>query len=197
MQGSSSDNATEKTRDLAQLGGLMKAAQDGDGSAYAALLKKVTPWLRQMVRHHRRFLQPQDVEDIVQDILLSLHAVRATYDPKRPFLPWLAAIARNRLADSARRYARRAASEVGAQNLTVTFADEETKLPMDAYGDSEALRHAIEALPRGQRQAVELLKLRELSLKEAAHESGMTVGALKVAVHRGIRALRKALGKET
>lgn len=193
MQGSSTDNATEKDRRLA---GLMRSAQDGDGSAYAALLREITPWLRQMIRHQRRSLQPQDIEDLVQDALLSLHAVRATYDPKRPFLPWLAAIVRNRLADSARRYARRAANEVAAENLPVTFADEQAKVPMDAYGDQEALRHAIESLPRGQRRAVELLKLRQLSLKEAARESGMTVGALKVAVHRGIQALRKALSTD-
>lgn len=190
MQGSSTDNATEKNRLLA---GLMRSAQDGDGSAYAALLREITPWLRQMIRYQRRFLQPQDIEDLVQDVLLSLHAVRATYDPKRPFLPWLAAIARNRLADSARRYARRAANEVAAENLPVTFADGGAKMPTDAYGDPEALRHAIESLPPGQRRAVELVKLRELSLKEAARESGMTVGALKVAVHRGIQTLRKAL----
>ena len=192
MQGSSTDNAALKDRRLA---GLMRSAQDGDGSAYAALLREITPWLRQMMRHQRPFLQPQDIEDLVQDVLLSLHAVRATYDPKRPFLPWLAAIARNRLADGARRYARRAASEVGAENLPVTFTDEETKMPMDAYGDPEALRRAIESLPRRQRRAVELLKLRELTLKEA-RESGMTVGALKVAVHRGIQALRKALSTD-
>jgi RNA polymerase sigma-70 factor (ECF subfamily) len=193
MQGSSTDNAALKDRRLA---GLMRSAQEGDGSAYAALLREITPWLRQMMRHQRPFLQPQDIEDLVQDVLLSLHAVRATYDPKRRFLPWLAAIARNRLADSARRYARRAANEVVAEKLPVTFADEQAKMPTDAYGDPEALRHAIESLPRRQRRAVELLKLRELSLKEAARESGMTVGALKVAVHRGIQALRKALNTD-
>jgi RNA polymerase sigma factor (sigma-70 family) len=171
----------------------MRSAQDGDGSAYAALLQEIAPWLRQMILQQRRFLQPQDIEDLVQDILLSLHSVRATYDPQRPFLPWLAAIARNRLADSARRYARRAAKEVMAENLPVTFADDGANMPPDVYGDPEALRHAIESLPRRQRQAVELVKLRELSLKEAARESGITIGALKVAVHRGIQALRKAL----
>jgi len=193
MQGSSPDHATEKDRRLARL---MQAAQEGDGSAYGALLQEITPWLRQMVRYRRRFLQPQDVEDLVQDTLLSLHAVRATYDPKRPFLPWLAAIARNSLADSARRYARRAAKEVASDTLPVTFADEAANIPLEVYGDPEALRRAIERLPPGQRQAVELLKLRELTLKEAARESGMTVGALKIAVHRAIRALRNTLSRD-
>jgi RNA polymerase sigma-70 factor (ECF subfamily) len=67
-------------------------------------------------------------------------------------------------------------------------------MPLGRYGDPQALTQAMEQLPPGQRQAVELLKLREMSLKEAAAASGTSVGALKVAVHRGIAALRKALG---
>src|SRR5262245_20068793 len=143
MQGSSTDNAALKDRRLA---GHMRSAQDGDGSAYAALLKEITPWLRQMIRHQRRFLEPQDIEDLVQDVLLSLLAVRATYDPKRPFLPWLAAIARNRLADSARRYARRVANEVVAENLPVTFADERAKMPMESRAFLGREREQIDLL---------------------------------------------------
>jgi RNA polymerase sigma-70 factor (ECF subfamily) len=128
--------------------------------------------------------------------LLSLHAVRATYDPERPFLPWLLAIARNRMVDSARRYGRRAAHEVQVQNVDVTFSDEATNIAAEVYGDPEALRQAIAGLPRGQREAIEMLKLREMSLKEAAAASGMSIGALKVSVHRAIGSLRKALKKE-
>jgi RNA polymerase sigma-70 factor (ECF subfamily) len=172
--------------------GLMRAAQDGDGRAYAALLRELLPLLRQVVRNRRSFLQPQDVEDLVQDILVSLHSVRATYDPARPFLPWLMAIAHNRMVDGARRYARRAANEVTVEKPPETFATVETNTP-SGYGDPEALRRAVRALPRGQRDAIEMLKLREMSLKEASAASGTSVGALKVAAHRGMHALRKAL----
>src|SRR5262245_34358442 len=91
---------------------LMTAAQAGDAAAYSTLLRAAMPVIRNVVRGARGFLGPADVEDLVQDVLLSLHAVRATYDPTRPFLPWLLAITRNRLADGARRYARRSAHEV-------------------------------------------------------------------------------------
>jgi DNA-directed RNA polymerase specialized sigma24 family protein len=77
---------------------LMQAAQGGDTQAYVRLLKEITPRLRQIVRGQRRFLKAEDIEDIVQDVLLSLHAVRATYDLQRPFMPWLIAITRNRCA---------------------------------------------------------------------------------------------------
>jgi RNA polymerase sigma factor (sigma-70 family) len=178
----------EQDRHLASL---MRSAQEGDAKAYAALLVEIAPMIRRAVRRRPGF--PQDVEDVVQDVLLSLHAARATYDPDRPFLPWLMAIARNRAADRARRHARRAANEVAGMDAPETFVAESTNRPEESYGDAQALRQAIGQLPPGQRQAIELVKLRELSLTEAASVSGASVGAVKVAVHRGITALRKAL----
>ncbi len=174
---------------------LMKAAQAGDSAAYAELLRAAMPVIRNVVRRARGFLGAADVEDLVQDVLLSLHAVRATYDPERPFLPWLIAITRNRLADGARRYARRAAHEVQVEEYPVTFAEDAANTEIESYGDSDALRHAIAALPPGQRTAVELLKLRELSLKEASAASGMSVGALKISMHRAMASLNRALAK--
>jgi RNA polymerase sigma factor (sigma-70 family) len=173
---------------------LMHAAQRGDATAYHQLLCTVTPRVRRIVARQRAFARAEDVEDLVQDVLLSLHAVRATYDPSRPFLPWLLAIVRNRLADGARRHRRTAAREVLIDDADVTFAAPATNSTQDASEELEALDHALQALPAGQRQAIELLKLQELSLKEAAAVSGATIGALKVATHRAIAALRKALG---
>ena len=184
------DKYSELNRRLADL---MRSAQDGDGSAYIRLLQEITPLIRRVVHGRRKFLQAADIEDLVQDILLSLHAVRTTYDPERPFLPWLIAIARNRLAGSARRYARREVHEVQAENLPVTFFEEGANSASEGYRDPEALMQAIADLPPGQRQAVEMLKLRELSLREAAAESGTSVGALKVSVHRAMASLRKVL----
>ena len=171
----------------------MRAAQAGDRRAYAVLLCAVVPLVKEAVRQRFRFLQSQDIDDLVQDILLSVHAARATYDPARPFLPWLMAIARNRMADSARRHARRAAYEVPSEQPVETFPAEDANMPANGYGDAEALAQAMTKLPQGQRQAIELMKLREMSLKEAAAATGTSVGALKVSVHRGISALRKAL----
>jgi RNA polymerase sigma factor (sigma-70 family) len=175
---------------------LMREAQAGDTRAYAQLLKEIAPRLRSFLRGQRRFLGEEDIEDLLQDVLLSLHAVRATYDPGRPFMPWLMAIARNRLADSGRRYARRSAHEVQVDELPVTVFDGAADIDAEIYGNPEELRKAIQALPRGQRQAIEMLKLREMSLKEASAASGTSAGALKVSVSRAMGALRKALVKE-
>ena len=184
----------EETED--RLSGLMRAAQGGDGAAYASLLRELTPLLRARIRRQLRVLKPEDVEDLVQDVLLSLHAVRATYDPQRPFLPWLFGIVHNRVADGARRYARRAVHEVAVEQVPVTFSGETTNRD-EEFGDPEALAQAIRTLPPGQREAIEMLKLRELSLKEASAVSGMSITALKVAVHRAVKALRRALAAET
>ncbi len=183
----------ERDRHLASL---MQSAQDGDAASYAQLLANVAPVLRRTVRRRYSFLPTQDVEDIVQDILLSMHTARATYDPKRPFLPWLMAIARNRTADALRRRIRRSTNEVAVERDDETFLGADSNSAADAFRVPEALRQAISGLPRGQRQAIEMLKLREMSLKEAAAATGMSVGALKVAVHRAMRSLHAALSHE-
>jgi RNA polymerase sigma-70 factor (ECF subfamily) len=175
---------------------LMQAAQAGDMPAYERLLREITPRLRQMVRKRRQFFTAEEVEDLVQEILLSVHAVRATYDPKRPFMPWLSTIAHNRLVDSARRYYRGKSNEVQMDELPVTFADDWTNVESEEYRDPEELSIAIKSLPEGQRKAIEMLKLREMSLKEAAAASGTTVGALKISIHRAVLNLRKALNRE-
>jgi RNA polymerase sigma factor (sigma-70 family) len=175
---------------------LMRAAQEGDGRAYARLLEEITPRIRRIVRSQRSFLQTEDIEDLVQDVLLSMHAVRASYDPRRPFVPWLLAITRNRLADGARRHARSTAHEVQVENLAVTFSADSTNPNMEKHGDLEELKEAIATLPPVQRDAIRMLKLGEMSLKEAAHASQTSVGALKVATHRAMAALRKMLVKE-
>src|SRR5881409_4465863 len=113
--------------------GLMQAAQAGDAEAYTQLLKEIAPRIRQIVRSGRRFLGAEDIEDLVQDVLLSVHSVRASYDPQRPFMPWLLAICRNRFADGARRYARSAAHEIHVENMAVTFVANPANNTMDNY----------------------------------------------------------------
>jgi RNA polymerase sigma-70 factor (ECF subfamily) len=171
----------------------MRRVQDGDQDAYTELLHAIAPRIRHAVRRRCGFLAAEAIEDLVQDVLMSLHATRATYDPSRPFAPWLAAIVRFRVADAARRDVRRQAHEVVVDELELTFSSEATKFAYGDIGEFEALRAAIESLPTGQRRAIQLLKLKEMSLKEASASTGMTVGALKLATHRAIGSLRRAL----
>ncbi|SPC12366.1 sigma-70 family RNA polymerase sigma factor [Cupriavidus oxalaticus] len=131
-----------------------------------------------------------DIEDAVQDVLLTVHAVRHTYDPARPFGPWLVAIANRRIVDGLRRRGRIQSHETVPDDGLETFSPLATNFQEDA-ADARAVRDAVARLPAGQREAVQLLKLEEMSLKEAAAASGTSVAALKVATHRALKTLRK------
>jgi RNA polymerase sigma-70 factor, ECF subfamily len=173
---------------------LMTRAQDGDRNAYRALLEDVVPYLRVLAA--RRFKDASTIDDSVQDILLTIHAMRHTYDPKRPFGPWLVTIASRRIIDRLRRQMRTLSRETEFTTEHETFSADGTNLPWsgdDASADDAALHAAIERLPPDQREAIRLLKLREMSLKEAALASGRSISALKVATHRAIKSLRKIL----
>lgn len=183
MNGSPSDDL---------LGGLMRQTQAGDAAAYTTLLGEVTPRIRRIIAKQRGFAGQAEVEDLLQDVLLSLHTVRATYDSSRPFMPWLLAIVRHRMVDGARRYARTSRREIAFED--VTFDEPLTNPEQGSLDERRQVRTAVEALPTGQRQAIELLKLQELSLKEASAASGTSVAALKVASHRAMAALKRALG---
>ncbi len=168
---------------------LMRAGQDGDGAAYACLLSELLPMLRRVV--HRKWRSAQDVEDIVQEVLLSVHAVRQTYDPRRPFMPWLMTITSRRIADAARKVSARSANETTVDVMPETFAGHETKKEQEVVDDQEAVRWAMSMLPAGQREAIELLKLKGLSLQEASVVTGKSVASLKVTVHRAMKAMRQ------
>jgi RNA polymerase sigma-70 factor (ECF subfamily) len=181
----------------AQWSGMMRAAQDGDAGAYLLLLHQIVPFLRAIL-HHK--VASDHVEDVVQEVLLTLHRVRATYDPARPFVPWLVAIAQRRAIDAGRRTGRVRAHESGGDALDGMEAEPAADGPMleriDAARRADWLREAVRALPRRQRAAVELVKLDELTIAEAAARTGQTPGAVKVNVHRGMTTLRRLLGRE-
>ncbi len=174
---------------------LMARAQDGGSAAYHRLLEETTPYLRSLASHWYR--DQRDIEDAVQDVFLTVHAIRHTYDPARPFGPWLVAIARRRFVDRLRRNIRQRAHETPLTAESETFIESEANLEesMDRIG----LERLIERLPPKQQQAVSLLKLKEMSLKEAAKVSGMSIVSLKVATYRALKGLRRMLtyGKDT
>jgi RNA polymerase sigma-70 factor (ECF subfamily) len=168
----------------------MARAQDGDSDAYRRLLEEVTPYLRSLAASRHR--DPSDAEDAVQDILLTIHAIRQTYDPTRPFRPWLVTIANRRLVDRLRRQGRLRSRETSLTSEHETFPGHQTNLDQEVSYRHE-LRAALDNLPPGQRQAIRLLKLKEMSLKEAAIATGLSVTALKGATHRALKNLRKML----
>jgi RNA polymerase sigma-70 factor (ECF subfamily) len=185
----------EPTKDRGELWrAWMIGAQTGDAAAYEKLLRELLPRARRQVG--ARVSDVAAREDIVQNALVSLHRSRHTYRPERPFTPWFHAIVRHAIVDWARARGRIALREVAVEpeSLPATASEDfETGAPQALSPD---LERALASLPAGQRQAVELIHVEELSVAEAAARAGVSPGALKVRAHRGYRALRALLGRD-
>jgi RNA polymerase sigma factor (sigma-70 family) len=174
-----------------QLSSDMAAAQAGDPTAYQRLLRGILLLLPPLIRRQR--VSSEQVEDIVQDTLLTIHRVRDTYDPERPLVPWLAAIAHRRAIDARRRLARINTWEQVSPDQLETLPDPQADRLVeliDLYKRQKWLHRALTHLPRKQREAVALMKIRGLSVAEAAVVSGQSLGAIKVNMYRAQQALR-------
>lgn len=168
----------------------MAAAQDGDGEAYDRLLRAILPGIRGLVA--RRLGDPSAVDDVVQNVLLSIHQARHTFRPERPFGPWMRAITRNAVIDAQRARTSRGRREVPMEDREW---EAEAVDPLESFEQlSPGLSRALSELPPAQREAVELLHVRQLTVAEAAEQVGVTPGALRVRAHRGYKALRARLG---
>jgi RNA polymerase sigma-70 factor (ECF subfamily) len=162
----------------------MADVQRGDREAYRALLDDIGPAVQQFVR--RRVRDAEEAKDVYQDVLMALHRTRHTYEPGRPFEPWLFAIARRVVGRRAGERVARAARELHPFMLP--------DVPIEADGHARLeLEEVLRRLSAEQREAFVLLKLDGLSLARAAPLVGTTVGALKVRAHRAYRALRRLL----
>jgi RNA polymerase sigma-70 factor (ECF subfamily) len=169
----------------------MARAQDGDGAVYLKLLTSILPRVRAIVG--RWIKDHEHAEDVVQEVLLSIHKYRHTYDPNLKFSPWLHTIAKRRAMDYLRKVYRLGDRELLVDEYPETFLADGANTVEDealAFDDVDRLKAAIKRLPLGQRQAVKMLKLEELSLKEASKTSGRTITSLKVSMHRALKTLR-------
>ncbi len=177
----------------AEWSALMVAAQAGDKAAYGRLLRECTPLIRRVVR---RGLTPDRVDDVVQDVLFTIHRARHAYDPSRSFSAWVVTIAQRRAVDLLRNRGRHDHREVHNPFAYETFADEAVDRERDGLleGSDGTLEAALADLPPRQREAVEVLALRQMSLDEAAEATGIKKGALKVSLHRALKSLRERFG---
>jgi RNA polymerase sigma-70 factor (ECF subfamily) len=179
------------SRAESEWGALLAAAQQGDGAAYRDFLTSILPFVRSIAR--RRAWSEDMAEDVVQDVLLTVHRIRHTYQPGRPVKPWLAAIAARRAVDAMRRRGRQSAREVHDEAAYETFADPQAN-QSEAGEAAESLARMMTDLTPRQKEALDLVKLKEMSLADASAQSGQSVASLKVNVHRAIGRLRRGLG---
>jgi RNA polymerase sigma-70 factor (ECF subfamily) len=163
----------------------MRAAIDGDSASYRQLLESLSNSLRAVTR--RGFAQAgaalNDVEDVVQETLLAIHLKRHTWNSDQPLGPWVRAIARHKLIDALRRRGRRI--EVPIEAVLETLAADESRSDLDRQ-DAERLVSGL----RGRQQAVvRAISIEGQSIREVADRMDMNEGAVRVALHRGLKAL--------
>lgn len=167
---------------------LMRQSQNGDQQAYAALLRETARLLRPYLS--RRLSFDSEVEDVLQEILISIHKARHTYDGERPYRPWAYAIARFRLQDYLRKHY---ADEL---RHAVDIAELENNLHQDVTEPDisyESISGEIHKLPEKQAAILQLMHRDGYTAKEAAEKLGMTESAVKVAAHRAYKVLRERL----
>ncbi len=164
---------------------LMAATQKGDKTAYNVLLSEAGMWLE---RYFRRRVPPAQLDDLVQDVLLALHHKRASYDTARPFLPWLAAIARYRWVDHLRKVYKHE-SEMLEESHAIQDSDE------DVVEAKVSLERLFVHLPERQAEVIELVKIEGHSIREASARTGQSESLVKVNIHRGLKKLSALIEK--
>jgi RNA polymerase sigma-70 factor, ECF subfamily len=176
--------ASDDSEKSLRLARLMERAQDGDREAFRALFEDIGPLITRFVR--RRMTDQTEAEDVCQEALLAVFKSRHTYQPTRPFEPWLFAIVRNVVS----RY-------FGSSLQHMRWQEPVADLPEMESEDRPALelemRQTLEQLTPNQLEAVRLTKLDGLSVAEASKVTGASVASMKVRVHRAYQTLKGAL----
>ncbi|BBT14785.1 sigma-70 family RNA polymerase sigma factor [Metapseudomonas otitidis] len=169
----------------AELQGLLLRGMAGDAAAYRGFLTALGGYLRGFLRH-RLASRPTDVEDLLQEVLLAVHNARHTYRADQPLTAWVYAIARYKLADHFRGFARREALQDPLEDSEQTLLAVEDGEPAEARRD---LGRLLGQLPDRQRLPIVHVKLDGLSVEETARLTGQSSSAVKVNIHRGLKAL--------
>jgi len=167
----------------AQLRELMIASLSGDTASYRSLLEELRHRLRRYFRKRLGFGPAEDAEDLVQETLMAVHSRRATYDPNRPFTPWLHAIAHYKLVDHFRQRNRK--QTVPIDGIEELFADDVS----EAASARLDVQRLLETLPVRTQTLIRRVRVEGQSTTQVAVGLGMSASAVKVNIHRGIKAL--------
>lgn len=171
-----------------ELQALMRKALSGDQQAYKALLQETSRLLRPYLTKH--LSGSNEVDDLLQEILLSIHKARHTYDGSRPYKPWAYAIAKFRLQDHLRaHYSDQLRHAVDIAEIEENLHEDVTESTIDY----ESIRGEVEKLPEKQAAILHMLHHEGFTAKEVAERMGMKESAVKVAAHRAYKLLRERI----
>jgi RNA polymerase sigma-70 factor, ECF subfamily len=170
-------------KDYTELELLFRAGLASDQQSYARFLSQITPLLKRMAAMK---CAASEVDDVVQEILLSIHKARHTYDGQRPIKPWLISIARFRIADHLRNhYVQRRDRTVDIDELEEALAD-----VTQTGVDNESIDELLEGVPENQQRILKLMHLEGYTAREVGAQMNMNESAVKVAAHRALKRIR-------
>ena len=184
-----------RSKDEATLASLMSASLSGDCLSYRSLLQRVSELLVVYVRNGFRRLGMANTggeEDVVQEVLLAIHAKKSTFDKTQYFLPWMYAIARYKLIDHLRRNRVRIHSTVPLSDELDNLGHLLSEAPELSAESGQDLVRLLGTLPEKQRRVLEMVKIEGLSVADAAAKTGYSASDIKVTAHRALKALQKA-----
>jgi RNA polymerase sigma-70 factor (ECF subfamily) len=176
---------TDKTDNLEAL---MRRSLDGDQRAYTVLLQETSRLLRPFLAKRLSFTS--EVDDLLQEILISIHKARHTYDGKRPYTPWVYAIAKFRLQDHLRAHYSDQLRHAGDLSEMEEFLHEDVTESAISY---ESISGEVQKLPEKQATILRLMHQDGYTAKEVATKIGMKESAVKVAAHRAYKVLKEKL----
>lgn len=159
----------------------------GDQGAYAGFLSQLTPILRRIIG---RKIPVSDVEDVLQEVLISIHKARHTYDGGRPLMPWVMAITGFRVAD----HLRKTYSDMRHRQVDIADYENTLKAVTETPGETESIERMLEAVGERERKILSLMHGEGYTAKQVGAQLGMKESAVKVAAHRAIKKLKERLG---
>lgn len=177
----------KQEQDKDALAALLCRGCEGDQASYRAFLQQVTPSLRRAIGSR---VPAGDVEDVLQEVLISVHKARHTYDGKRPIRPWLSAIVRFRITDHLRKY------YASMRHQTMSIDEFEPLLADVTEADDihESVEEALKDVPEREQKILTMMHMEGYTAKQVGEKLNMTDSAVKVAAHRAMKKIRKTFG---
>lgn len=171
----------------AEITALFRTGLSGDQAAYGKFLTTISPMLRRMISKN---IAIADVEDVLQEVLISIHKARHTYDGQRPIMPWLSSIANFRITDHLRKHYSQ------MRHKTLDIADYENILldVTEEVSANESIDELFEEVSEKHKKILTMMHVDGYTAKEVGKRMGMNESAVKVAAHRAIKKIRKKFG---
>lgn len=165
------------------LSDLMRAALAGDQASYSKFLTTISPILKIIISQK---ISNADVEDVLQEVLISIHKARHTYDGKRPVLPWLVAIAKFRITDHLRKHY----SQMRHKTVDIAELENILETVTESTSDNESIDELLKDLDKKNQNILTMMHVEGYTAKEVGVMIGMNESAVKVAAHRAIKKIR-------